>query len=117
MSFFRHKDWILPVTDIERLLVGEDYVDVLMRASSSCPSYTMRLEGMEAINLLLRVCPQALEGDTRFKWHRHRWAFHNLVAHPVMQVLALFGFGRLGIRLHDVTIPVPYTIDSSKKTR
>lgn len=35
-----------------------------------------------------------------------KWTPHNLVAHPISEILHLVGFNRLGERLHDVTIPV-----------
>lgn len=64
------------------------------------------LRGVEAIDLLMVAKPSALEGK-RLRWIRHAWAFHNLVAHPTMQVLAWFGYPALGVRLHDATVPRP----------
>lgn len=37
---------------------------------------------------------------------RLRWTVHNLVAHPVSELLYLIGLGELGNRLHDWTIPL-----------
>lgn len=34
------------------------------------------------------------------------WAFHNLVAHPVMEALRWIGLRQLGVWVHDATIPV-----------
>lgn len=36
---------------------------------------------------------------------RFRWTLHNLVAHPLSEVLFQLGFEDLGNRLHDATIP------------
>jgi hypothetical protein len=33
------------------------------------------------------------------------WAVHNLIAHPVSEVLYWVGLGRLGNRLHDASVP------------
>lgn len=33
------------------------------------------------------------------------WTVHNLVAHPVSEVLHLVGLGSLGDALHDATVP------------
>lgn len=33
------------------------------------------------------------------------WAIHNIVAHPVSEVLHWFGFDRLGSLIHDATVP------------
>lgn len=64
------------------------------------------LSGQDAIDLVMRTCPYALEGR-RMRWARHAWAFHNLVAHPVLQVLHWLGMTRLGMRIHDSTVPRP----------
>lgn len=61
---------------------------------------------IQAIEAALYLKPSVLEGK-RMRWHRHVWAFHNLVAHPLMQVLALFGLGKLGLTIHDKTVPRP----------
>jgi hypothetical protein len=62
--------------------------------------------GVDAYDLVLRLHPSALEGR-RLRWVKHAWALHNLVAHPLMQVLAWLGLPRLGIALHDRTVPRP----------
>jgi hypothetical protein len=64
------------------------------------------LTGPAAIDAVWQLKPSALEGR-RFRWIRHAWAFHNLVAHPTMQLLAFVGHAKLGIRLHDATVPRP----------
>lgn len=33
------------------------------------------------------------------------WMMHNLVAHPISEVLHWFGLGDVGNRLHDATVP------------
>lgn len=64
------------------------------------------LRDIVAFDLLMRLAPQCLEGK-RLRWFRHAWAFHNLVAHPAMQLLAFLGMGKLGVKIHDLTIPRP----------
>lgn len=34
------------------------------------------------------------------------WPAHNLIAHPLSEILHWLGLGRLGNRLHDATLPV-----------
>jgi len=34
-----------------------------------------------------------------------RWTFHNVVAHPVSEIVHLVGLGRLSDWIHDSTIP------------
>jgi hypothetical protein len=50
--------------------------------------------------------PSALEGR-RLKWKQGAWAFHNLVGHPVVQILAWCGFKHEAVRFHDWTTPKP----------
>lgn len=36
---------------------------------------------------------------------RWRWTLHNIVAHPVSEVLYLMGYEHLSNRVHDLTVP------------
>lgn len=36
---------------------------------------------------------------------RFRWTVHNVIAHPLSDVPFQLGFGALGNRIHDATIP------------
>jgi hypothetical protein len=64
-------------------------------------------ENIQAIEALLILKPSALEGK-HLRWKRHVWAFHNLVGHPLMQLLAFLGFHQLALRVHDKTVPRPH---------
>ena len=37
---------------------------------------------------------------------RWRWTLHNVVAHPLSELLYQVGLGDLGNTVHDVTIPI-----------
>ena len=63
--------------------------------------------GQAAIDLAVRFGPQVLEGNSEFKFAKRAWMFHNFIAHPIMQLLALFGLSKLGLKIHDATIPRP----------
>lgn len=63
--------------------------------------------GFAAIELVWLLKPSALEGNNNIKWKKHTWAFHNLFAHPIMQILSWCRLYRLAIWLHDVTVPKP----------
>lgn len=65
-----------------------------------------RASGTDAIEAVMLIKPSALEGR-RLKWKRHAWAIHNLVGHPLMQILAWVGLKRAAIRIHDLTTPTP----------
>lgn len=34
-----------------------------------------------------------------------KWTFHNLIAHPLSEILHIFGMTRIGNSLHDWSIP------------
>lgn len=60
----------------------------------------------DAFEILMLLHPAALEGR-RLRWAKNAWAFHNLVAHPLMQVMVWLGFKKRAIWLHDITVPKP----------
>ncbi len=64
------------------------------------------LRNQQAIDFVMELRPSALEGR-RLRFARHAWAFHNLVAHPLLQMLTWLGFRQLGLRVHDSTVPRP----------
>ena len=65
-----------------------------------------RVNGAEAINLVMLLAPGVLEG-MRAKHVRHGWAVHNLIGHPLMQVLTWLRLTKAAMWVHDVTIPKP----------
>lgn len=78
-------------------------------ASDEC----VHVHGPAALDLVMRLCPRALEGR-RLRWARWAWAFHNLAAHPLLQILHWLGFTRFGLRVHDATIPKPLGLKVSR---
>lgn len=62
--------------------------------------------GIHAIEAAMILCPEALE-NRRMRWPRHMWSLHNLVGHPLMQILAFTGFYKAAFWVHDVTVPKP----------
>ncbi len=103
-EFFQTPTRIRPVADIRWIdirYLEHGRVYVRMRNGS-----VGMLEGQLAIDLVMQVCPSALEGR-RLRWLRHRWAVHNLIGHPGMQVLAWLGKTRAGMKLHAATVPRP----------
>ncbi|HTM68900.1 MAG TPA: hypothetical protein VL426_06410 [Candidatus Binatia bacterium] len=63
-------------------------------------------EGIQAIEALMLLKPSALEGR-RLRWAKNAWAVHNLIGHPLMQLLAFLRLHRLAMRVHDGTVPRP----------
>lgn len=62
--------------------------------------------GPDAIDAVMALRPSALEGK-RLRFARRAWAVHNLVGHPLLQILSWLGAPRLGLRVHDATVPRP----------
>lgn len=61
-------------------------------------------QNIDALDLAHAIKPTAIEGR-RLRYARHAWVVHNLVGHPVMQLLAFFKLYRWAIWVHDVTAP------------
>ena len=105
MEFFRAGDRLHRTGDINHvdlsLLEKQGRVVVVLTDGTQ-----RTLSTADSYDLILLLKPSALEGR-RLRWLRHRWAIHNLIGHPAMQLLAFFGYGRLGVKLHDATIPAP----------
>ncbi len=74
--------------------------------SVSCRGRMLEARDFDAFEITMLLHPAALEGR-RLKWVKNAWAFHNLIAHPLMQIMVWLGFRKLAIRLHDVTVPRP----------
>lgn len=62
--------------------------------------------GIQVIDILMALKPSAFE-SRRMRWYRHIWSFHNLVGHPVMQILAFFKYYKAAMWVHDATVPRP----------
>lgn len=89
--------------DYSGLTRGGSYVKVYFRGGGS-----ELVQGPQASDLVMRLCPEALEGE-QMKYHRHAWAIHNLIGHPLMQIFSWLHLTALGIKIHDVTVPNPIT--------
>jgi len=103
LRYFRAGNAILPISGIRE--IDTSNVD-LHEATVVHDAGTFLLTGSDAIELLMVVKPTALEGR-RLRWVRHAWTTHNMLGHPLMQVLAWMGKGRLGVWVHDATTPRP----------
>lgn len=95
---------IIPLDDVARLNISgieDEHVLVYTRDGRILDAH-----GFDAIEAVMLLKPSAVEGR-RLSWRKGAWAFHNMVGHPVMQILAWLGFARAGIRFHDWTTPSP----------
>lgn len=101
--FLKAGQLIVPVTAVERADLGRLEEGIVRLRVDGVDHELRDFDAFEAVMLLH---PAALEGR-RLRWPKHAWAFHNLVAHPLMQMLVWLGFRRAGLWLHDATVPKP----------
>jgi hypothetical protein len=105
VEFFRYGNILLPISHITSI-----HLDDLEKTGSIIVEIDygriIKLTIVDSYDLLMQIKPSALEGK-RLKWLRNKWLIHNLIGHPLMQLLAFFGFGKLGIKIHEATIPTP----------
>lgn len=107
---FKYEDSLYPIDAVKRFQFstlphdGSFFVAIIWKDKKECDL----VWNQAAIDLAMRLGPQVLEGNPEFKFAKRAWMFHNLVAHPVMQILALFGLHKLGLKIHDATIPRPF---------
>lgn len=105
MRFVSFNDKIVNIDTISVItfdsLVSDGHIDIHYRNGE-----IERVAGREAVEIMMRLCPSALEGH-RLKFLKHRWAIHNLIGHPLMQLLSWLGCRSWGLRVHDATVPVP----------
>lgn len=95
---------LLPVASIEEVDLAEGARGrVRVRHSGGPIAWAI---GVDAHDLVMRLHPSALEGR-RLRWVRHAWAIHNLVGHPLMQLLVWLGQPKLALAVHDRTVPRP----------
>lgn len=68
--------------------------------------------GFFALELIWLLKPSVLEGNPSVKWDKNMWVIHNMVAHPLMQILAWCKLYKQAIWIHDITVPKPIGIRS-----
>lgn len=43
---------------------------------------------------------------------KYRWTIHNLIAHPLMEIVHILGATELGNKIHDITAPSDEELNS-----
>lgn len=102
-DFVKAGDIIIRLADIESIDMAQIEQGVLNVSHKGQVSVA---RDFDAFEILMLLHPAAIEGR-RLRWAKNAWAFHNLVAHPLMQIMVWMGFKKQAIRLHDVTVPKP----------
>lgn len=107
--FIKNGTYLLPLERIERADYSRIEELILVVVHDGVET---TIEGIDALEAAMLINPACLEGR-RMRWARHAWLVHNLVGHPIMQVLVLLGMRRLALHLHDATVPRPLGARSS----
>ena len=108
MKKYKHRqfvtlhDSLIPVDNITHVDISDldnDHV-VVVTHHGEYHAY-----GFDAIEVVLAVKPSAVEGRRNIRFKKGAWAFHNIVGHPLMQILVWIGFTKAAISVHDLTTP------------
>lgn len=103
-KFVKVSDLLIPISSVESVdmsTIEQGFVTV-----SHGGGKLSRADGFDAFEIIMLLSPGAIEGR-RLRFAKNAWAFHNLVAHPMMQIMVWLGFKRVAIALHDKTVPHP----------
>jgi hypothetical protein len=107
-SFLTVNDRTINLTSIDTIdcsrLEAEGKVSVQMKNG-----VLLELQGAHTIDIVMRATPRHIEGK-HLKWGRNGWTAHNLINHPLLQVLAWVGLFKIGLLIHDITIPRPRSL-------
>lgn len=96
---------VIPINQIERIDFSNlGSGSVIVHANGEAYEAT----DFDALKLAVEFYKD-MEGRP-LRWVKHSWAIHNLIAHPVMQLLVWCGFTKLGLRVHDMTVPKPISL-------
>ena len=106
-AFIKAGNIILRLADIERIDIAE--IEQGRLTVFHAGGKPLVAHDFDAFEILMLLHPAAIEGR-RLRWAKHVWAFHNLVAHPLMQLMVWIGLRKQAIWLHDVTVPKPLGI-------
>lgn len=104
VDFIKAGDLLIPMHHVETVSLADIETGAIEVTYQD--GKLARATDFDAIEIMMQLKPSALEGR-RLRWVRHVWAFHNLIAHPLMQLMVWCGFTKQAIWLHDVTVPRP----------
>lgn len=110
MQFIKTDNSLVKIDDISSIDLSqlESDLKLIVRCKSgeSISPIEHIATNLNAIEVLMQIRPSALEGR-QLRWAKNKWILHNLIAHPLMQILALFKCYNLAIKVHDDTVPKP----------
>lgn len=92
------------VVNIDLTYLEDECVIVMLKSLPNSPAVSVT--GFNALELVWLLKAGALEGK-RIKFPKHSWVLHNMIAHPVMQILAFLRCYKAAMWVHDSTVPKP----------
>lgn len=106
-SFLKASDHLIPVKDITNVdITRVEQGTVTIEFQNAGGTRKLKAIGFDAIDAVMALRPSALEGK-RFRFSKNAWLVHNLIGHPLMQVLSLAGCYKAAMWMHDATTPKP----------
>lgn len=102
--FFKINDILIRESEI-RVIDCSDLENLRIKVNFFGGGYA-ELKGLDAIDIVMRASPHMIEGK-RFKFSKYMWIIHNMIGHPLMQILALLRLYKWAMLVHDRTIPKP----------
>lgn len=103
-AFYKVGTSVIPVSQVR--LLDFSKIEQLEVAVHLVNGLALVASDLDAMELAMRTKPSVLEGK-RLRWPRFLWVVHNLIAHPLMQVLALCRLYKWAFWVHDATVPRP----------
>lgn len=103
-QFFKSGDFIFSKDEIS--IIDCSKIEELEVEITLKNGHKIIAQDIHALELVMQTRPSMLEGR-RLMWPKFVWMFHNIVAHPLTQILALFKLYKLAFWIHDVTVPKP----------
>lgn len=104
-NFIKLDNDLLSIDEISSVNYSKIETEYLVEITTK-QNKTLIATELNAIEVLMQLNPASLEGK-RLKWAKRVWYVHNLVGHPVMQILAMLKFYDAAFWVHDITVPKP----------
>ncbi|RWZ87308.1 MAG: hypothetical protein EO766_12345 [Hydrotalea sp. AMD] len=105
VNFVNINSQIVKLNDIVKIDLSKfksETIDVYL-----IDNQVIEVTGFPALELIWLIKPSVLEGKTNIRFKKNSWVIHNLIAHPLMQILAWFKMYKQAIWIHDITVPKP----------
>lgn len=110
-QFLRTDTAIIAIEDISSIDCSK--IEELIVSVKTKQGLTFEATNLNALELVMQTRPSIVEGK-RLKAAKFAWVAHNLLAHPIMQILAFLKLYKWAFWIHEVTIPKGLKIKENK---